>query len=229
MPRKSAQQPPGGPGPAPPAPTAAATVHADPEEEAVADADEVGRADPYKLGWSADMRAPDRVTLLRMDSSRMWPLRLLHRAILPVQYKEPFYNQLYDFGHSYSWLAHFMDVLVGDCCARLEPVAAEDGAKEAPKLRRLYIVTLGVLEPYRGRGIGAYLLRALMRDAYQRQEADHIALHVQTTNQKAIAFYEHFGFERRGTVPEYYAQLEDRDAYLLERKVPPGSGRAPKV
>eukprot|EP01062_Namystynia_karyoxenos_P071553 TRINITY_DN67127_c0_g1_i1.p1 TRINITY_DN67127_c0_g1~~TRINITY_DN67127_c0_g1_i1.p1 ORF type:complete len:206 (+),score=66.86 TRINITY_DN67127_c0_g1_i1:92-709(+) len=177
--------------------------------------------DPYALGWPAELKPPQQVQLLRMDVKRMWPVRLLHKATLPVQYEDPFYNQLYDAAREYSWLAHFADVLVGDCCARVEPVRAPDAASsDPPAARRLYIMTLGVLEPYRGRGIGAHLLRRVMLGAYNSGSIDHIALHVQTTNEKALAFYAQFGFEQKGKVADYYAKLEDRDAFLLERAVP---------
>eukprot|EP00756_Hemistasia_phaeocysticola_P009555 Hpha_TRINITY_DN14916_c0_g1::TRINITY_DN14916_c0_g1_i2::g.143052::m.143052/K20793/NAA50, NAT5; N-alpha-acetyltransferase 50 len=183
-------------------------VHADPKTEET----EVV-VDPYKLGWG-ELKAPTKVDTVRMDAKRMWPLRLLHKKTLPVQYQETFYDKLYEHANPYSWLAHFMDVLVGDISCRKEPNQGRPGD-------RLYIMTFGVLEPYRGKGIGSHLLRQVMKDVYNSQKVNTIALHVQTTNERAQKFYSSFGFQNKGKVEGYYQQLKDADAYLLELEVPP--------
>jgi ribosomal protein S18 acetylase RimI-like enzyme len=44
-------------------------------------------------------------------------------------------------------------------------------------------------------------------------------LHVQTTNQEALDWYTKRGFEIQETVEGYYRNIEDRDAYVLVRKL----------
>ena len=81
-------------------------------------------------------------------------------------------------------------MLVGGIACRYEKSAA-GGVK-------VYIMTLGVLAPYRGRGVGKRLLvRALAEAQKEAAAAEEVYLHVQTSNSEAIAFYKHFGFEVR--------------------------------
>ena len=73
---------------------------------------------------------------------------------------------------------------------------------------RLYIMTLAVLAPYRGRGIGSQLLQNLL-DYCTNSDSDihDIFLHVQTSNVDAIRFYtERFGFEQGERIENYYSK-----------------------
>jgi ribosomal protein S18 acetylase RimI-like enzyme len=56
---------------------------------------------------------------------------------------------------------------------------------------------MGLLQPYRGRGLGSALLRAVLDEA-ESQGLSRIELEVYTSNQPAIALYERFGFTREG-------------------------------
>ena len=44
-----------------------------------------------------------------------------------------------------------------------------------------------------------------------------VALHVQTSNDRAIKFYERFGFQNVGMDEEYYTKAEPRSAYLMRK------------
>lgn len=44
-------------------------------------------------------------------------------------------------------------------------------------------------------------------------------LHVQTTNQEALDWYTKRGFVIEKTVEDYYRNIDDRDAYILVRKL----------
>ena len=99
--------------------------------------------------------------------------RLLNSVTLPVRYSEKFYRDLLDtpgevtkmgacaavcwFHGAVVWrcrdphaaaAVYFRDIFVGGICCRLEPIEGTTDTK-------LYIMTLGVLAPYRGQGIGA--------------------------------------------------------------------------
>jgi GNAT superfamily N-acetyltransferase len=79
-------------------------------------------------------------------------LRKLNLAIFPVRYKDQFYTDLAtSTTQAYTHLAYFNDILVGAICCRIDP-------QEAPAFK-LYIMTIGVLAPYRRLGIGQQLLK----------------------------------------------------------------------
>lgn len=60
---------------------------------------------------------------------------------------------------------------------------------------RMYIMTLGVLAPYRGSGIGSLLLQRSLDACKEDPAIEEAYLHVQTSNEDAVRFYERFGFE----------------------------------
>lgn len=79
-------------------------------------------------------------------------LRKLNLALFPVRYNNKFYTDLATAStQAYTHLAYFNDILVGAICCRIEP-------QEHPAFK-LYIMTIGVLAPYRRLGIGTQLLR----------------------------------------------------------------------
>lgn len=51
------------------------------------------------------------------------------------------------------------------------------------------------------------------------QPVNSLYLHVQTTNQEAIDWYTKRGFVIGETVKDYYRNIDDRDAYILVRKL----------
>lgn len=85
----------------------------------------------------------------------------------------------------------------------------------------MYILTLGVLAPYRGMKVGTRLLqRTLSFLSTNLPEVTQAYLHVHTANQDALDFYQKFGFEVEGRVIEkYYKRLEPPDAVLLVKRL----------
>lgn len=137
-------------------------------------------------------------------------LKLLNRAIFPINYTERMYKDILAYP-DVTQLAYHNDVLVGAIACRLEKSA------QGPKL---YILTLGVLAPYRGMGAGAALLqRCLHLVATQLPEVQEAVLHVQTSNEEAIRFYSRFGFEVAETIAGYYKRLDPPDAVLLRKRL----------
>ena len=57
---------------------------------------------------------------------------------------------------------------------------------------------MGLLLPYRGRGIGGALLRSVLHEA-QSQGVSRIELEVYPSNESAVALYQRFGFTYEGT------------------------------
>jgi len=119
-------------------------------------------------------------------------------------------------------LAYFRDVCVGAVRCQYEPPSDDP---ENPCEGRIYIMTLGVLAPYRRYGIGTKLLDHILeqsesqRKATPQQPVKSLYLHVQTTNQEAVDWYTKRGFVIEKTVEGYYRNIEDRDAHILVRKL----------
>lgn len=66
-----------------------------------------------------------------------------------------------------------------------------------------HLTTLAVAEPYRRHGIGAVLLKALMRKSASLG-ARRISLEVRPSNLAARSLYEKFGFSVKGVRKHYY-------------------------
>eukprot|EP00252_Welwitschia_mirabilis_P021471 TRINITY_DN5519_c0_g1_i2.p1 TRINITY_DN5519_c0_g1~~TRINITY_DN5519_c0_g1_i2.p1 ORF type:complete len:163 (+),score=17.49 TRINITY_DN5519_c0_g1_i2:117-605(+) len=106
--------------------------------------------------------------------------------------------------------AYYSDICVGAIACRLEK--KEGGV-------RIYIMTLGVLAPYRGLGIGSKLLKHCLDLGFQDPSIVEIYLHVQTNNEEAISFYQKFGFEIKETIKNYYSNIDPPDCYVLAKSL----------
>jgi RimJ/RimL family protein N-acetyltransferase len=104
------------------------------------------------------------------------------------------------------------EVFAGLICITDE---ANDDAPVPPDVRSAYILTLGVVDGYRRRG----LARELLRRSIEHYEGDArvklVYLHVIPYNTAAIRLYERNGFERLQELSDFY-RIGDKmyDAYL---------------
>ncbi len=71
-----------------------------------------------------------------------------------------------------------------------------------------YILFLAVSSDYRGEGIGKRLVARVADDH------DTITCHARTSNENALQFYEHLGFEIKRRIDNYYE--DGGDAYYLK-------------
>jgi ribosomal protein S18 acetylase RimI-like enzyme len=113
-------------------------------------------------------------------------------------------------------LALVNDLAVGALACRLETVRASEDVADTAVIKRMYIMTLGCLFPYRRKGIGRKMLSYLI-DHVKAEYASvsSIYLNVQTDNEDAIEFYKANGFTQTATLPNYYKRLTPSDAYVL--------------
>lgn len=92
--------------------------------------------------------------------------------------------------------------------------------QETGKNKSLYILTFGCLPLYRRRGIGTKLMQHLTDKISESNNQIHsIFLHVQISNEEAIAFYKKFGFEIVKEVENYYHRITPTNAYILEKQL----------
>ncbi|CAK8686553.1 N-alpha-acetyltransferase 50-like [Clavelina lepadiformis] len=148
-----------------------------------------------------------RIELGGITQHNVKQLKRLNQYIFPVSYNDKFYKDVLEVG-DLAKLAYFNDVVVGAVCCRIDT----NGGK-----RRLYIMTLGCLAPYRRHGIGTVLLNHVFKICTNHGNFHSIFLHVQINNDSAINFYKHFGFEIVETKDHYYKRIEPSDAYVLEK------------
>lgn len=169
---------------------------------------------------------PPGLTLKTLNDYRVFEkVKVLDKYVFPVKYSNQHYENVIASGfHPFSHVAYFNDVLVGVCTCRLEAVEGE-----VPSFN-LYVMTIGILAPYRRLGIGARLMQRVLDHVHKdyTHKINKVFLHVQKGS-AAFDFYMGFGFENKGLVEKYYNDLEEKDAFLLERVIPqPLLGQTPK-
>ena len=81
---------------------------------------------------------------------------------------------------------------------------------------RGHVVTLDVQESRRRRGLGSRLL-AEAEDWLRGQGARRVWLETAVTNEAAVAFWRHAGFETTAVLPRYYLGRED--AYRMKKEL----------
>ncbi|KAG8496950.1 hypothetical protein CXB51_008177 [Gossypium anomalum] len=155
------------------------------------------------------------ISLDGVRDKNVMQLKKLNTVLFPVRYNDKYYADALasgDFTKLVTLLlsnsAYYSDICVGSIACRLEK--KEGGAI------RVYIMTLGVLAPYRGLGIGTRLLNHVL-DLCLKQNIQEIYLHVQTNNDDAINFYKKFGFEITETIKNYYTNIDPPDCFVLTK------------
>ena len=98
------------------------------------------------------------------------------------------------------------DAVIGWCDILLKP---------RPALRHSGVLGVGVLNSYRGQGIGTALLEATLNAAKDRR-LTRIELFVRTDNERAIKLYEKFGFVIEGVLRKHLLiGAVYRDSYIM--------------
>jgi ribosomal protein S18 acetylase RimI-like enzyme len=156
-------------------------------------------------------------------------LRKVNNAVFPVRYNDNFYKATYAPENKVlTKFAYENDVVVGAVSCRFEQpdpatiahIINTNPTANTSNYRRVYIMTLGVLSPYRLYGIGRKLVNFIID--YAQNPANHITditLNVQISNSDAIKFYEKFGFENAAKLENYYKRIDPPHAYVLTKKI----------
>lgn len=138
-------------------------------------------------------------------------LKRINEAVLPISYQDSWYQDSLKVGEL-AKLAYFNDLPVGAIRCSLETPQNHNSPT------RIYIMTLGVLEPYRRYGIATKLVNHVVEEA-KGMYVHEILVHVWADNQAAIEWYTKRGFEKGDLVKGYYKKLPgDGDAYLMSLK-----------
>ncbi|CAO3584807.1 unnamed protein product [Absidia cylindrospora] len=98
------------------------------------------------------------IHLKNVSSWNVDTLKKLHLTLFPVHYSDSFYEQVQNVGE-FAKVAYLDSIPVGAICCRIEPELQQEGKY------RVYIMTLGVLEPYRRRRLGHLMLQHIVDQA----------------------------------------------------------------
>ena len=90
-------------------------------------------------------------------------LKKVNQVVFPIVYNDKFYKDVLESGE-YAKLAYYNDVVVGAVCCRVDVTNPEEGQIAQKKL---YIMTLGCLAPYRRLGIMALPVLEFPREGYK--------------------------------------------------------------
>ena len=99
---------------------------------------------------SAANQQYSRVDLGDITPHNLKLLKKVNAVVFPVVYHDKFYKDVLEAG-DLAKLAYYNDIVVGAVCCRID--VTPEGR------RKLYIMTLGCLAPYRRLGVGTKMLR----------------------------------------------------------------------
>lgn len=141
----------------------------------------------------------ESVVYRKIQPTDLIPLKALHEEFFPVQYSDSFYVDACQGigirnGPLFTSIATIGDEIIGFVLAQFIPYAeCEDNSivESSGRITHLcYILTLGVKRSHRRSGIASTLLEQVVNYARHNKGCGVVYLHVLTTNQSAIKFYE---------------------------------------
>ncbi|EIW83137.1 N-acetyltransferase NAT13 [Coniophora puteana RWD-64-598 SS2] len=158
-----------------------------------------------------------RVSFASLTPNNLGTVRKLNSVLFPIRYSDKYYQDiLRPEVEEFCQLIYYNDIPVGNICCKLED---KDGEQ------CLYLMTMGILAPYRSRTLGSQSLQRILDAAasHTKPKITRIYLHVQVSNETAKRFYERHGFKETGVHENYYKRIEPKNAWILERTIEPAS------
>lgn len=155
------------------------------------------------------MPAPRRIAVDDLTANHIGTFKKLHQVLFPVEIAPSFYKEALNPALTISKLAYFNDIPVACFSAKIQP--EKNGA-------RIYLLTFGVLAPYRELGIGAKMLDYVEEHVKTELKAKEIALHVQEGND-AKEWYLKRGYTEEKFEENYYPKNKPTGAYLLKKSM----------
>ncbi|KAF8520471.1 acyl-CoA N-acyltransferase [Hysterangium stoloniferum] len=155
------------------------------------------------------------VSFASVTAANSGTVRKLNSVLFPIRYSEKFYKDIVAPElENFCKLVYFNDIPVGTICCRIDKGDHEGEGK-------LYLMTMGILAPYRSRQLGTKALEEILAAAtsHKKPQITCVRLHVQENNEDARRFYERHGFTAVGKEPEYYKKIEPHGAWILEKKM----------
>lgn len=182
---------------------------------------------------AAKSTLPKQASISLISQSHVQPLRRINSLLLPIHYPDSFYHKIIspdqpiNFSRVISWTDNDTKVVGGIVC-RLDPALASDSTpgsiKYIPNSYDIYIQSLVLLSPYRGKGLVAAALNVIIAAATAQNQIriESLYAHVWTENEEALEWYSARGFKPEGAVINgYYRRLKPDTAYIFRRRLTP--------
>lgn len=159
------------------------------------------------------------LTLESITFKNIQELRNINSILFPMSYQEKYYKEV-QAADSYSRLVYWRGRLVATFSCRIQAYYEKDSmtghsSGHGEPLLECYVMTFGVLAPYRRLKMGSSLLKSIIEYHKRKGHIRRIVLHVHTANEIALQFYLHHGFKVVETVYEYYKRLTPTSGYFL--------------
>lgn len=178
---------------------------------------------------------PVQAKIVQVTHDHIQPLRRINSLLLPINYPDSFYNKILDAAPvSFSRVILWEDPhtklakVVGGIVCRLDPspstcsssqtLQAEEGSYD------VYLQSLVLLSPYRGKGLAAAALRSVIEVATLQEGVRIRGLyaHVWTENTEAMQWYSARAFHKdEAVIHGYYKRLKPDTAWVLRRNLIP--------
>lgn len=179
---------------------------------------------------------PLPITWQSLNTKNIRHFQTLQATIFPIKYNQLFYVEALKAPKGFVKLAFYKELLVGAVCCRKEkytpsnprtqilgqPSSSGEESASSNFGSSLYIMTLGVLAPYRERGIGRRLITHvldLVRTSPACEDVVDVYLHVQEGNDEALRFYEKYGFRVAEKLMGYYKRIEPANCYVVRKAI----------
>lgn len=179
---------------------------------------------------------PQSISLRFLCPSDIEIIRILCQDWFPIEYPLEWYEQIVTPRY-YSLVAQVDACIVGLIVCEIKSFGKlnkEDRDILPASMSDCdvgYILSLGVHKKYRRKGIGSLLLDTFISHITSSDrpiKVKAVYLHVLTTNQAAIVFYESRNFKYHSFLPYYYSiRGRSRDAFLYVNYI--NGGRRPNV
>ncbi len=146
----------------------------------------------------------------RCDPIDIIPVMEINLKTLPEHYSDYFYESLLDELPEAFLVAEISGKLVGYIMCKME--YGFSNFKKLGFVKKGHVVSVAVIDEYRGKGIGSELVNESLKGVKMRQ-CGEMYLEVRCSNNDAVRLYEKLGFSINQRLKTYYRDGED--AYLM--------------
>jgi len=157
---------------------------------------------------------PSRLRFESVTQATLKELRSINSVLFPMAYHDKYYKEVLSTD-GFARMIYWQGRLVGSFSCRVQAFHLADNYSHL----ECYIMTFGVLAPYRRLRIGSEMLRQILYHYGERAQVRRFSLHVHTINKVALEFYMRHGFSIQGTVNDYYRKLSPTTGYLLVKNI----------